>query len=1058
MLKKVLRPGTKKLQQGTIQMNISELSLRRPVLATVINLMIILFGVVGYYFLSVREYPAIDPPIVNVRTSYTGANSDVIESQITEPLEKAVNGIPGIKSITSSSSAGTSNITVEFDLAVSLEEAANDVRDKVGQAVRSLPQDVDAPPVVSKADANSEFIILVALQSRTKGLLELSDYAENVLLERLQTINEVSAVNIFGQKRYAMRIWLQPDKISSFNISFTDIQNALDRENVELPAGKISGNNTELIIRTLGRLTTEKDFNNLIVREDSAGIVRLADVAKVELGPENEESSWRYNGVNAVGLAIIPQPGANYINISNEFNKRIEDIKRTEKSDIELNVLVDTTRNVRRSLSEVKETLLISLCLVILVIFFFFRNWLIAIRPLIDIPISLISSFFIMYIAGFSINVLTLLAIVLATGLVVDDGIVVTENIFRKLEEGMPVRKAALMGSREIFFAVISTSITLAVVFLPVIFLQGFVGRLFREFGVVVAGAVLVSALVSLTITPVLNVYMTKKDSGHGKFYERTEPFFKKMESGYKNLLTRFIKVRWVAWVLVVLCGGLIFLIGSGIQNEIAPLEDKSNVRLNITGPEGASYDYMTKVGADLVNYLYDSVRERDYVFGAIPGFGNGGVNSGSLRLALINPDDRQRTQTEIAKDLQKKLTRFNNARIFPIEEQTISVGGGRGSLPVQFIVQNLDFEKIKDVIPKFLDEARKDKTFSNVDVNLKFNKPELQLEIDRIKAKDLGLSIIDVGGAVQSAFSGRRAGYFIMNGRQYQVISQVERSDRNEPADIQNIYVRNSSGENIPLSSVVNMVENSNPPTLYHYNRFKAATISASLSEGKTIGDGVQAMQAIAARLLDPSFQTALSGPSRDYAESSSNTTFAFGLALLLIYLVLAAQFESFTDPFIIMITVPLALCGALLSLWVFGQTLNIFSQIGMIMLIGLVTKNGILIVEFANQKREEGIPKVTAVLEAATQRLRPILMTSLATSLGALPIALSLGAASTSRVPLGTVIVGGILFSLILTLLVIPAIYTFISGEHKKDTNKEYDEVHREEKLKEEELLRRV
>ncbi|HEX8461761.1 MAG TPA: efflux RND transporter permease subunit [Segetibacter sp.] len=1037
-------------------MNISELSLRRPVLATVINLLIILFGIVGFYFLSVREYPAIDPPIVNVRTSYTGANSDIIETQITEPVEKAVNGIPGIKSITSSSSAGASNITVEFDLSVSLEEAANDVRDKVSQAVRSLPQDIDAPPVVSKADANSEFIILMAVQSRSKGLLELSDYAENVLLERFQTINEVSAVNILGQKRYAMRIWLQPNNLSSYNVSFTEIQNALDRENVELPSGKISGNNTELIIRTLGRLTTEQDFSNLIIRADSAGIVRLSDVAKVELGPENEETSWRYNGVNAVGMAIVPQPGANYISISNEFNKRLEEIKKTEKGDFEMNVLVDTTRNVRKALSEVEETLMISLVLVILVIFFFFRNWLIAVRPLIDIPISLVSCFFIMYIAGFSINVLTLLAIVLATGLVVDDGIVVTENIFRKLEEGMSVRKAALVGSREIFFAVISTSITLAVVFLPVIFLQGFVGRLFREFGVVVAGAVLVSAVVSLTITPVLNVYMTKKNSGHGKFYERTEPFFQKMESGYKNLLTRFIGVRWMAWVLVAVCGVIIYLIGGSIQNEIAPLEDKSNVRLNITAPEGASYDYMTKVGNELVSYLYDSIPERDYVFGAIPGFGgNGGLNSGSLRLALTDPADRERSQSEIAKELQRKLSRFNNARIFPIEEQTISVGGGRGSLPVQFIIQNLDLEKIKAVIPKFLEEARKDPTFSNVDVNLKFNKPEIQLEIDRIKAKDLGLSITDVGGAVQGAFSGRRAGYFTMNGRQYQVISQVERSERNEPIDITNIFVRNTAGENIPLTSVVSMIETSNPPTLYHYNRFKAATMSASLAEGKTIGDGVKAMQAIAARLLDPTFQTSLSGPSRDYAESSSNTSFAFGLALLLIYLVLAAQFESFTDPFIIMVTVPLALCGALISLWIYGQTLNIFSQIGMIMLIGLVTKNGILIVEFANQKREQGMPKVEAVLEAAAQRLRPILMTSLATALGALPIALSLGAASTSRIPLGIVIVGGITFSLLLTLLVIPAIYTFMSGKRKVDSNKEYDELHKEERLEEEKLL---
>ena len=1031
-------------------MNISELSLRRPVLATIINVAIVLFGVVGYTFLAVREYPAIDPPVVNVRTSYTGANSDIIETQITEPLEKAINGIPGIKSITSSSSAGSSNITVEFDLAVSMEEAANDVRDKVGQAVRSLPQDVDAPPVVSKADANSEFIILLAVQSRTKGLLELSDYAESVLLERFQTINEVSAVNVFGQKRYAMRIWLQPDKLNAYNVSFTQVQDALNRENVELPSGKISGSNTELIIRTLGRLSTEKDFSSLIVRQDSGSIVRLSDVAKVELGPENEESSWRYNGVNAVGMAIIPQPGANYINISNEFNKRLEEIKSTEKADIEMNVLIDTTRNVRRALEEVIETLIIAICLVVLVIFFFFRNWLIAIRPLIDIPISLVATFFIMYISGFSINVLTLLAIVLATGLVVDDGIVVTENIFRKLEEGMPIKKAALLGSKEIFFAVISTSVTLAVVFLPVIFLEGFVGRLFREFGVVVAGAVLISALVSLTITPVLNVYLRRKKPGHGKFYDKTEPFFRGMEDGYRNFLARFLKVRWMAWVLVGICAVMIYLIGGSIKTEIAPMEDKSSLRFGLTGPEGASYNYMMNVGEDVINYLYDSVPERDFVFSAIPGFGGSGLNTGSLRLALVPPGERDRSQSEIARDLQKKMGRFNNARVVPVEEQTISVGGNRGSQPVQFIIQNLDFQKIKEVIPKFLDEVRKNKVFANVDVNLKFNKPELQLEIDRIKAKDLGLSITDVGGAVQSAFSGRRAGYFTMNGRQYEVISQVERANRNEPTDINKIFVRTAQGQSIPLSSVVKLVETSNPPTLYHYNRFKSATFQASLAEGFTIGDGVKGMQAIADKMLDESFQTSLTGPSRDYAESSSNTAFAFGLALILIYLVLAAQFESFTDPLIIMITVPLALAGALLTLWLFDQTLNIFSQIGMIMLVGLVTKNGILIVEFANQKREQGVPRLQAVLDASAQRLRPILMTSLATALGALPIALSIGAAATSRIPLGLVVVGGITFSLLLTLLVIPAVYTYFSGKHKKDSNKEYDEVRIEEQLK--------
>lgn len=1013
-------------------MNISELSLKRPVLATVLNLTIILFGIVGYNFLAVREYPAIDPPTINVSTSYAGANSEIIESQITEPIEKAINGIPGIKAISSSSSVGRSNITVEFNVGENLEAAANDVRDKVGQSVRNLPQDIDAAPVVTKSDANSDFIILIALQSHSKGLLELSDYAENVLQEKLQTIPEVSSINIIGQKRPSMRIWINPNKLNQYNVAFSDIRNALNKENVEIPSGKIYGEKTELTIRAIGKLTKEQDFEDVIIKQDANSLIRLKDVAKIEIGPENEEFSWRLNGVPAIGLQVIPQPGANYIKIADEFNKRIEEIKKSEKGDFEITTLIDVTQNVRNSIKEVGETLLIAFGLVVLVIFFFFRNILIAIRPLIDIPIALIATFFIMYLAGFSINVLTLLGIVLATGLVVDDGIVVTENIFRKLEEGLPIHKAALEGSKEIFFAVISTSLTLTVVFMPVIFLEGFVGSLFREFGIVVAAAVLISAFVSLTITPVLNVVL-HRSSNHGWLYNRTEPFFEGLENGYHYLLSKFLKIKWMAWIIIIACLGAAVFAYKNLQSELAPLEDKSRIRFQITGPEGASYGYMVNVGTKIVDYLNDSVPEKKFVFAAIPGFGGSGVNTGFAGFRLVSPEQRKKTQSELAKELSKKLSRFNDVRIFPVEEQTISVGlGSRGSLPVQFILQNFDFEKIKTVIPKFLEEARKDKTFQNVDVNLKFNKPEIELTIDRLKARDLGLNISDVADVVQSAFSGRRLAYFIMNGKQFQVISQVAYEDRQAPTDISKLYVRNNRGENISLSSVVKLEENSNPPSLYHYNRFKSATISASLAEGKTIGDGVDAMQKIADKLLDNTFQTALSGPSRDYVESSSNISFAFGLALILIYLVLAAQFESFKDPFTIMLTVPLALAGALLSLYWFDCTINIFSQIGMIMLIGLVTKNGILIVEFANKKQEEGLSKKQAALVAATQRLRPILMTSLATALGALPIALSIGAAATSRVPLGIVVVGGLLFSLLLTLFVIPAIYIFIAKKH--------------------------
>ena len=1015
-------------------MNISELSIRRPVLATVMNLFIILFGVIGYTYLGVRDYPAIDPPMITVNTMYTGANSDIIESQITEPLEKSINGIPGIRTISSTSSVGRSSINVEFNIEADLEAAANDVRDKVSQAARNLPQDIDAPPVVTKSDANNDFIILLAIQSQSKGLLELSDYAENVLMNKFQTIPEVSAVMIVGQKRPAMRLWVDPDKMNAYNVAFNDITGVLNKENIELPSGKIYGNKTEMIIRAMGRLTTEKDFRDLIIREDASGIVRLSDVAKVELGPEQYEQSWKLNGSSGVGMAIVPQPGANYINISDEFNKRLDDIIKSQKGDISFTKLIDNTTNVRRSLNEVGETLIISIILVIMVIFFFFRDWLIAIRPLIDIPISLISTFFIMYIAGFSVNILTLLAVILATGLVVDDGIVVTENIFRKIERGMPIYKAAIDGSKEIFFVVISTSITLAIVFLPVLFLQGFVGSLFREFGVVLACAVLVSAFVSLTITPVLNILLTRKNAHHGRFYKKTEPFFSGMENGYRLLIGRFIKRRWLAWVIVVICLFIVFIIGSNLQSEIAPIEDKNQIRLQMTGPEGASFGYMMETGTKISNFLIDSLPERAFSFLSIPGYSSSGANNGNGRIGLVPSSERVKSQSEIVRELNKKLARFNNVRIFPVEEQTISVGlGSRGSLPVQFVVQNLDFNKLKSVIPKFLEEAKSDKTFQNADVNLKFNKPELDLTIDRIKAREFGLTVSDIAEVLQSAFSNGRLAYFIMNGKQYQVICQVAINDRQKPSDITGLYVRNNKGENIALSAVTNIVSNANPPSLYHFNRYKSATISASLAEGKTIGDGVKSMQAIADRLLDESFQTSLNGPSRDYAESSSNTSFAFILALILIFLVLAAQFESFRDPLTIMLTVPLAIAGAVLSMFIFGQTFNIFSEIGMIMLIGLVTKNGILIVEFANKKREQGIPKNVAVAEAATQRLRPILMTSLATSLGALPIALSLGAASTSRIPMGVVVVGGILFSLILTLFVIPAVYTYISGKHE-------------------------
>lgn len=1005
-------------------------------LATVLSIIIVIFGVIGFKFLGVRDYPAIDPPNVNVRTSYPGANPDIIESQITEPLEKAINGIAGIKNITSLSSAGSSNINVEFDLGIDLEAAANDVRDKVSQAVRSLPSDLDAPPVVSKADASSDAIISMTVQSNTRNQLEITEWANNVLVERLQTIPGVSSIQIWGEKRYAMRIWFDPQKLSAYGLTPNDVQTALLNQNVELPSGKIAGNATELTVRTFGRLNTEEEFNNIIVKNANGSNIRVKDIGEAVLGPENEETILKESGVPMIALAIVPQPGSNYVAISNEFYKRYEQLKKEMPDDIKLNITLDQTKFIKNSISEVEETLIIAIVLVILIIYLFFRDWLIAIRPLIDIPVSLIGAFFIMYLCGFTINVLTLLAIVLATGLVVDDGIVVTENIYKKMERGMNKWQAAKEGSKEIYFAVIATSITLAVVFLPIIFLQGFVGRLFREFGIVVAGAVLISAFVSLTLTPVLNVKMTKSVHKHSWFYNKTEPFFRGMENGYKNLLTHFMKVRWLAFVIVAICGVLIYFIGGNLQSELAPMEDRSQFRLQVTAPEGTSYDAMDKYIDRLNQLMLDSVPEKQTILSVTsPGFsGSGSANSGFVRVTLVPPQDRLRSQKEIVAMVNRNLPKYNEGRAFAIEEQTIAVNR-RGGLPVQFVIQNNDFNKLADVLPKFLEAAGNNPTFQSVDADLKFNKPELRINVDRLKASELGVSVGDISETLQLALSNRRLGYFTKEGKQYQVIGQVARSDRDDPTDLKSLYVRNSAGDMISLDNLVTFQEATTPSTIYHFNRYKSATISAALAPGKTIGDGIKAMQSIADGLLDPSFATSLSGSSRDFAESSSNTSFAFILALALIFLILAAQFESFIDPFIIMVTVPLAIAGAVLSLWAFNQTLNIFSEIGMIMLIGLVTKNGILIVEFANQNRLHGMAKTEAAIYSATMRLRPILMTSLAMALGALPLALSLGAAATSRIPLGIVIVGGICFSLILTLFVIPAMYSYLSSKKKKN-----------------------
>jgi len=1006
-------------------MSLSATSIRRPVLSIVFSLIIIIFGIVAFTFLEVREYPSVDPPIVTVTTGYPGANSEVIETQITEPLEESLNGIDGIKSLTSQSREGQSQITIEFSLERNLEDASNDVRDRVSRALRNLPTDVD-PPVVQKSDADDSPIIFMYVQSNTRNILEVNAFATNVIKERIQTIPGVSTVRIFGERKYAMRMWLDPEKLAAYQLTPLDVRTALEKENVELPSGRIEGDKTELTIRTLGRLKDAEEFNNLIVRETNGIVIRFKDVGYAELGPENERGSLKRAGLLGVGVAVTMQPGGNAIDISDEFKKRYEQLKKDIPADYSIEIGFDFSEYIRTTISEVEETIFIAFGLVILIIFLFLRDWRSTLIPIVAIPTSIISAFFIMYLMGYSINVLTLVGMILAIGLVVDDAIVVLENIYSKIEEGMNPIEAAYKGSKEIYFAVISITIALVAVFLPIMFIEGTTGKLFKEFAVVIAGSVLVSAFVALTLTPMMSSRLLKANAKHNKFYSMTEPFFVKTIDTYRKMLIGFMKIRWAAFIIIAIVGVLIYITGSSLKSELAPLEDRSNIRIQATAPEGATFEYMQKYMDDLSDVVITSTPE---IQTPITNVGAGGqVNNGFINMYLVPPGERERTQQQIYDKLAKEINQISGIRAFPSQPPTI--GGRFGGQPIQFVLQAPEYEKLEEFMPKFLEEANKQPELTFVDANLKINKPEINLTIDRQKASDLGVSFSDVASTLQISFGSQRFGYFIKEGKQYQVLGQVTRDKRDNPYDLRYLYVRNKNNQLIQLDNLVSLTEQAAPTTRYRYNRYSSATISGGLAPGYTLGDGIAAMRRVAAEVLPEEFNTALAGQSKDFEESSSSLLFTFVFALIIIYLVLAAQFESFIDPFIILLTVPLALFGALLSLWVFGMTLNIFSQIGIIMLIGLVTKNAILIVEFANQKKEEGLSVKEAVDEAAVQRFRPIMMTSIASALGALPIAIGIGAGS--RVSLGIAIVGGLIFSTFLTLFIVPAIYTYLS-RHK-------------------------
>lgn len=1017
-------------------MTLSELSIKRPVMATVFAITIVLFGVVGFLTLGIREYPSVDPPVVTVSTSYPGANAEIIESQITEPLEESINSIDGIVTLSSVSSDGRSSITIEFDTSRDLDNAANDVRDKVAGAVYKLPPDTD-PPVVSKADADAQTILSVTVQSNKRNLPELTEIGNNIFKERLQTISGVSTIRIWGERKYAMRIELDPKKLTAYGLTPVDVGDALDRQNVELPAGRLEGEHTEYTIRALGRLNTPGELSKMIIAKKGNVLIRLSDLGTVRLGAENERTIMRGNGmVPMIGVALQPQPGANHIEIVDEAFRRIEQIKKELPEDIQLDIALNTTDSIRKAISEVRETILIAFILVLLVVFFFLRSWRITMVPIVVIPISLVGTFFILYIAGYSINVLTLLGLVLATGLVVDDAIVVMENIYSKVEKGMNPVQAAFKGSREVFFAVISTSVSLICVFLPIFFLQGLTGRLFREFAMVVAGAILISTFVSLSLTPMMSSRVLKKSGREGSVMHLFRKIVEAMTSGYSRSLAYFMKKRWLAFPVIALIAGLIAAFGSSLQQELAPLEDKSRIRMTSTAPEGTSFDAMDAYQRQLM-HLVDTLREKQFLMGitAFGGGSSGGVNSAFVRLSLLPPGERQRSQMEIARELNQLVKKHNFAQTLVIQEPTIVASrGGRNNLPVQFVIQAPDLDRLKKVIPQFMEKAQTDPTFDAVTIDLRFNKPEYSVEIQRDKALDMGVSVRDIARTIQSYLAEQRIGYFIKDGKQYYVIAAAGKPDRNEPPDLAGLTVRNDNGQMVTLDNLVKMTLDSRPPKLLRFNRYVSATVSASPAEGKTIGDGIDAMNRIADEVLDETFSTALTGSASDFAKSSGNIVLIFVLALALVYLTLAAQFESFRDPFTIMVTVPLAICGALMTLSFLGHTLNIFSEIGIIVLIGIVTKNGILIVEFANQKREQGLPIHEAAIEASVQRFRPIVMTSLATVLGALPIALALGEASTSRIPMGIAIIGGLIFSLLLTLFIIPSLYTYIANKSNR------------------------
>lgn len=1010
-------------------MRLSELCIRRPVFATVLSLTVMLIGLVSYMRLSVREYPKIDEPVVTVETTYRGASAEIIESQVSKILEDSLAGIEGVDVITSISRQENSQISVRFKLERNPDSAASDVRDRVSRVRAKLPAAIDEP-VIAKVEADANPIIWIAFSSDKHSALEVTDVANRIVKPRLQTLPGAADVRIFGDRKFAMRIWLDPERLVAYKITPQEVEDALRKQNVEIPAGRIESRQREFNVVAETDLATPEEFENVIVKQSSdakgAYPVRVRDLGRVEIGAQSERSTVRFNGKSAVALGVIKQSTANPLDLSKALRAELPKILKDLPTGMQANFAYDSSIFIDRSIDAVFHTIGEAIILVLLIIFFFLRNFRATLIPLVTIPVSLIGAFALMFMLGFTINTLTLLALVLAIGLVVDDAIVVLENIFRHIEAGMPRTQAALQGAKEIGFAVVAMTITLAAVYAPVAFMTGRTGKLFTEFALTLAGAVLVSGFVALTLSPMMCGLLLKHEEKHGKAFLLIENFLHNLTTGYRRLLDQSLQKRWIvmaAFAIVALSGIFLF---KTLKSELAPVEDRGVILGVFLGPEGATLDYTDKYASQIENiYAQNPLIERYFVVS-----GNPTVSQGISFVGLKDWNERTVRSPDIAKSLFPKFMGIPGVMAFPVTPP--SLGQSPRERPINFvIITGASYADLQKVTNQFLGELAKNPGLQNVDTDLKLNKPQLAVQIDRDKAADLGVPIETIGRTLETMLGGRQVTRFKQDGEQYDVLVQVSNAERTTPDDINSIQVRTKDGNMISLANLLKVDETISPRELNHFGQRRAVTITANLAPGYTMGEALNFMEGVASKVLPASYAVDYNGQSREFRVSSSSLALTFVLALAFIYLVLAAQFESFRDPFIIMLTVPLSMTGALLALWLTGGTLNVYSQIGLVTLVGLITKHGILIVEFANQLQEQGKDLVQAVAEAAELRLRPILMTTGAMVLGTIPLALASGAGAESRQQIGWVIVGGLVLGTFFTLFVVPTVYTLFAAK---------------------------